>query len=86
MISRQDLPRRPAAALGDLTALVREFESVGIGPIMLAEVREIAYFLVPRYNASVYSEIGNWRHGFDDLVQDVVTHWLLGDGQARYLL
>ncbi|MEP1124743.1 MAG: hypothetical protein ABJH68_12735 [Ilumatobacter sp.] len=86
MISRQDLPRRPAAALGDLTALVREFESVGIGPIMLAEVREIAYFLVPRYNASVYSEIGNWRHGFDDLVQDVVTHWLLGDGQARYLV
>jgi hypothetical protein len=42
--------------------------------------------LAPRYNAAIYSDIGNWRHGFDDLVQDVVTESLLGEGQARYVI
>ena len=53
---------------------------------MLAEVEQIAYQLAPRYNAAVYSEIGNWRHGLDDLVQDVVAESLLADEQARYLV
>lgn len=53
---------------------------------MLAEVRALAYRLVPRYNAAVYSEIGNWRHGFDDLIQDVITDSLLRDHQAQYML
>lgn len=86
MTSRQDLPRRPRAASGDLAAIAAEFRSQGVGPLMLAKVEQIAYQLAPRYNAAVYSEIGNWRHGLDDLVQDVVAESLLADEQARYLV
>jgi len=42
--------------------------------------------MVGRYNAAVYSEIGNWRHGFEDLVQDIVADSLLRDSQAQYML
>ena len=86
MVSRQDLPRRPPTAKGDLGAIANEFRRRGVGPLMMEEVREIAYRLVPKYNAAVYSEIGNWRHGFDDLVQDVVADSLLGEQQAAYLI
>lgn len=86
MVSRQDLPRRPPTAKGDLGAITSEFRQRGVGPLMMDEVREIAYLLVPKYNAAVYSEIGNWRHGFDDLVQDVVADSLLGEQQAAYLI
>jgi hypothetical protein len=86
MVSRQDLPRRPSTAKGDLGAITNEFRRHGIGPLMMDEVREIAYLLVPKYNAAIYSEIGNWRHGFDDLVQDVAADSLLGEQQAAYLI
>ena len=86
MVSRQDLPPRPPIAKGDLGAIAHEFGRRGIGPLMMDEVREIAYLLVPKYNAAVYSEIGNWRHGFDDLVQDVAADSLLGEQQAAYLI
>lgn len=84
--SRQDLPRRPPVPRGDLSALREEFQRVGVGPLLLGEVRSTAYGLVARYNAAIYSEIGNWRHGFEDLVQDVVTDSLLRDHQAHYML
>ena len=74
-----------SATRGDLAAIRREFEARGVGPLMLAEVRTIAYRLVPRYNA-VYTGVGNWRDGFDDLVQDVVCDSLLRDQQAQYLV
>lgn len=86
MVSRQDLPRRPRVAKGDLGAIAAEFRQRSVGPLMMDEVREIAYLLVPKYNAAVYSEIGNWRHGFDDLVQDVAVGSLLGEQQAAYLI
>lgn len=86
MVSRQDLPRRPPIAKGDLAAIANEFRRRGVGPLMMDEVREIAYLLVPKYNAAVYSEVGNWRHGFDDLVQDVAADSLLGERQAAYLI
>jgi hypothetical protein len=85
-MSRQDLPRRPPPASGDLAAIVAEFNKTGIGPLMLAEVQQVAYQVAARYNAAVYSEIGNWRHGFDDLVQDVISESLLAEGQAKYLI
>ena len=53
---------------------------------MLAEVRRVAASMVGRYNAAVYTDIGNWRHGLDDLVQDVVAVALLRDRQAEYLM
>lgn len=84
--SRQDLPRRPPRPIGDLEALRAEYASGGIGTHFLGEVRSSAYLVVGRYNAAVYSEIGNWRHGFEDLVQDIVTDSLLRDRQAQYML
>ena len=85
-MSRQDLPRRPPSAAGDLAAIVAEFNTEGVGPLMLSEVRQVAYQVAPKYNAAIYSEIGNWRHGFDDLVQDVVSESLLAERQAKYLI
>lgn len=85
-MSRQDLPRRPPSAAGDLAAIVAEFKTEGVGPLMLSEVRQVAYQVAPKYNAAIYSEIGNWRHGFDDLVQDVVSESLLAERQAKYLI
>lgn len=84
--SRQDLPPRPPTPAGDLGALRVEFQKQGVGPLLVSEVRCAAYGIVSRYNAAVYSEIGNWRHGFDDLVQDVVADSLLRDRQAEYML
>lgn len=86
MISRQDVPAAQRGPRGDLAAIRHEFSTDGIGPLMLAEVRDLARQIAPRYNASVYSEIGNWRHGLDDLVQDVVADSLLRDQQAQYLV
>lgn len=84
--SRQDLPPRPPRPRSDLTALRAEHVRLGVGPLIVAEVRSVAYDLVPRYNAAVYSEIGNWRHGLDDLVQDVVADSLLRDRQVEFML
>ena len=71
---------------GDLYAIRAEFQTQGVGPLMLAEVRRVAASMVGRYNAAVYTDIGNWRHGLDDLVQDVVAVALLRDRQAEYLM
>ena len=53
---------------------------------MLSEVQLAARQLAPRYNAAIYSEIGNWRHGLDDLVQDVVSESLFAEHQAEYMI
>lgn len=84
--SRQDLPPRPPRPPGDLEGLRTEYASGGVGALFLSEVRSSAYGMVGRYNAAVYSEIGNWRHGFEDLVQDIVADSLLRDSQAQYML
>lgn len=83
--SRQDLPSI-RAPIGDLTLLREEYRERGVGPCFLGEVRASANKIVRRYNASVYSDIGNWRHGFENLVQDVVADSLLRDSQAEYML
>lgn len=84
--SHQDLPPRPPVSGGDLERLREEYLSQGVGPLFLGEVRASAHGIVGRYNAAVYSEVGNWRHGFEDLVQDVVADSLLRDRQAQYML
>jgi hypothetical protein len=63
-----------------------EYRAQGVGPLMLAEVRRVAASMVGRYNATVYTDVGNWRHGLDDLVQDVAALALLRDRQAEYLM
>lgn len=85
-VSRQDRPALSHLSNGDLGAIVAEYSEGGIGPRMVAEVTRTARLLAPRYVATVYSEIGNWRHGLDDLVQDVVADALLRDGQAEYIV
>lgn len=69
-----------------LWVLQAEFNDRGIGPDLLAEVRRSARITAPRYVATKYSAIGNWTHGIDDLVQDIVHDSLLRDGQAEYML
>ena len=86
VVSRQDRPGPGHFDTGELGAIVAEYRERGIGPRMLAEVSRTCRFLAPRYVATVYSEIGNWRHGLDDLVQDVITNALLRDGQAEYIV
>jgi hypothetical protein len=43
----------------DLIALRQEFERRGVGPLLLAEVGRTARQTVGRYNAAVYSDVGN---------------------------
>ena len=86
VVSRQDRPAPGHFDTGDLGAIVAEYRERGTGPRMLAEVTRTSRLLAPRYVATVYSEIGNWRHGLDDLVQDVIANTLLRDGQAEYIV
>ena len=53
---------------------------------MVAEVTRCARLLAPRYDAAIYSDIGNWRHGLEDLVHDIIENALLRDAQAAYLV
>jgi hypothetical protein len=80
------MPPRPPDPLGNLAALQREFREVGVGPLIVSEVRHMAHRIAPRYNAAVYSDSGNWQNGFEDLVQDVLANSLLRDQQAGYML
>ena len=84
--SRQDLPAQDPLRSRPLWVLRKEFADQGIGPALIAEVRRSARRTAPRYVATKYSAIGNWTHGLDDLVQDVISDALLRDGQAEYML
>ncbi len=69
-----------------LDDLRREYELEVIGVRILAEVHRACAVRAPRYPPTVYARAASWTDdSLDDLVQDVVTHRLLGERQIDYL-
>ena len=70
-----------------LDDLRREHEQEGIGSGILAEVRSVAVQIVTVYPPQIYAGAPEWSaDAIDDLVQDVVADWLLGQGQLDFAL
>ena len=63
-----------------------EYEREVIGFAILAEVRRACSSRARRYPPAVYARSATWNDdAVDDLVQDVITHRLLGERQLDYL-
>lgn len=66
--------------------LRHEYEREVIGFSILAEVRRACASRARRYPPAVYARSATWNEdAIDDLVQDVITHRLLGERQLDYL-
>ncbi len=63
-----------------------EYESVEIGPLILAEVRRGVDAVVWKYDPDVYGSGTSWADGVDDLVQDVMVNELINEGQLEYMM
>lgn len=63
-----------------------EYEREVIGGAILTEVRRACVSRARRYPPAVYARSATWNDdAIDDLVQDVITHRLLGERQLDYL-
>jgi DNA-binding NarL/FixJ family response regulator len=69
-----------------IAELRAEYESLRIGPKMLAEVRNVVQATVRRYDPQIYGRAASWDDAEEDLVQSVVLDLLLGEGQLDYLM
>ncbi|WP_078316092.1 helix-turn-helix transcriptional regulator [Mycobacterium sp. D16Q16] len=71
--------------VGDLYALIEEFERGGIGSRWLQEIQTAAQRVARRYSPSVYARSAAWDdEAVNDLAQDVVER-MLTKGQAEYI-
>ena len=66
--------------------LVAEYRSVGIGPLILEEVREVIRAVVRGYDPVVYGQVATWDLGLEDLVQEFGLDVLVGQGQLDYAM
>jgi hypothetical protein len=70
-----------------LEDLRREHDEVGIGPLIDAAVRRLAAEVASGYPPTIYARTSGWTaDAIEDLVQDVHSEWLLGQGQLTYIL
>jgi hypothetical protein len=70
----------------ELEALVREYESVGIGPVILQEVRDVIRSVVRGYDPVVYGQVASWELGLEDLAQEFGVDVLVTQGQLDYAI
>src|SRR5438128_2873924 len=65
-----------------------EYESVRIGPKILAYVQEVVSGIVRggRYDPQIYAGSANWGDAEDDVLQGVVTEILIQEGQLDFLM
>lgn len=69
-----------------LDTLAREYRTMGIGPVLLEEVREVIRGVVRGYDPVVYGQVVSWELGLDDLVQEFGLEVLVGQGQLDYAM
>jgi DNA-directed RNA polymerase specialized sigma24 family protein len=69
--------------LGELRA---EYASVRIGVKILGEVTQAVRQISRRYDPQIYGGMARWEDAEGDLVQSVVLHLLLEEGQLDYLM
>lgn len=68
-------------------ALRNEFAREVVGELWLDEVTRAVRNIAPKYPPSSYSETGDWgADEFENLVQDVIAHQLLEEGQLDYII
>ncbi len=70
----------------NLGELVAEYQTEGIGPLILREVREVVGAVVRGYDPMVYGQVASWDLGLDDLVQEFGLDVLVGQGQLDYAM
>jgi DNA-directed RNA polymerase specialized sigma24 family protein len=70
----------------DFDDLVAEYRSVGIGPLLYREVRDLVGGVVRSYDPIVYGHVWRWEEAIDDLVQEFCVEVLIGQGQLDYAL
>ena len=67
--------------------LLEEYESERIGPQILDLVRRAAGHVCHRYDPRTYGSSERWdEDSIEDLVQEFVLSFLLGEGQLEYLI
>ncbi len=69
-----------------LDDLDREYRTVGIGPVILGEVREVVRGVVRGYDPVVYGQVASWELGLEDLVQEFGLDVLVAQGQLDYAM
>jgi hypothetical protein len=69
--------------LGELRV---EYASVRVGPKILAEVAQAVRQISRRYDPQIYGSAARWEDAEGDLIQSVVLHVLLEEGQLDYLM
>lgn len=69
-----------------LDDLDREYRTVGIGPVILEEVRDVIRGVVRGYDPVVYGQVASWELGLDDIVQEFGLDVLVGQGQLDYAM
>jgi hypothetical protein len=70
----------------DLNELRAEHRAVGIGPLILHEVREVVSSVVWSYDPTIYGEVWDWDDGVEDLVQEFCLEVLIEQGQLDYAM
>jgi hypothetical protein len=66
--------------------LVAEYRTAGIGPLILAEIRELAWAITRSYDPVVYAQVPSWDEGIEDLVQQFGVEVLIAQGQLDYAM
>jgi DNA-binding NarL/FixJ family response regulator len=66
--------------------LAAEYRTVGIGPLILSEIRELAWAITRSYDPVVYAHVPSWNEGIDDLVQEFGVEVLIAQGQLDYAM
>lgn len=69
-----------------LDDLDREYREVGIGPVILREVRNVIGGVVRGYDPVVYAQVASWELGEEDLLQEFGLDVLVGQGQLDYAM
>lgn len=64
--------------------ILREYRSVGIGPVLLEEVNHIVRAVARSYDPAVYAGAARWEEAIEDLVQEFGLEVLVGQGQLAY--
>lgn len=77
---------RGGRSSAELDSLVREYEAVGIGPVILQEVREVIRSVVRGYDPVVYGQVSSWELGLEDLAQEFGVDVLVAQGQLEYAI
>lgn len=68
------------------SAIRAEYAREVIGVLLFEEVRRAVEQVCRRYDPLTYAGTSNWSDAVDDVVQDLISGLLLGEGQLAYIM